>query len=169
MTADGQLAVVNEVGEVWVKAPATTSGYYKAPELTATAFVDGFFRTGDLGYRDADGYYYLTGRIKDIIIKGGANIAPAEVEDVICEHAAVLLASVIGIPDAKFGELPFAYFVTALGKQVDTEELVAHCRSKLAEFKIPASFVQLSEMPLGSTSKIDKKALLQIWKDAQNA
>lgn len=169
MTVDGRLAADDEVGEVWVKAPATTSGYYKAPELTAASFVDGFFRTGDLGYRDPEGFYYLTGRIKDIIIKGGANIAPAEVEDVICEHNSVLLASVIGIPDAKFGELPFAYFVTTPGKQVDTEELVAHCRSKLAEFKVPAHFVQLSEMPLGSTAKIDKKALLQIWKDTQNA
>lgn len=169
VTASGQLAADGEEGEVWVKAPATTSGYYKAPELTASAFVDGFFRTGDLGYRDADGFYYLTGRIKDIIIKGGANIAPAEVEDVICEHAAVQLASVIGIPDPKFGEQPFAYFVTTPGKQVSAEELTTHCRTKLAEFKVPVSFVQLSQMPLGSTSKIDKKALFNIWKEGQDA
>lgn len=169
VTASGQLAADGEEGEVWVKAPATTSGYYKAADLTASAFVDGFFRTGDLGYRDADGFYYLTGRIKDIIIKGGANIAPAEVEDVICEHPSVQLASVIGIPDPKFGEQPFAYFVTTTGKQVSTEELAAHCRAKLAEFKVPVSFIQLSEMPLGSTSKIDKKALFNIWKEAQDA
>ena len=169
MTTDGQLAAVEEVGEVWVKAPATTSGYYKAPELTALSFVDGFFRTGDLGFRDAEGFYYLTGRIKDIIIKGGANIAPAEVEDVICEHPSVLLASVIGIPDPKFGELPFAYFVTTPGKEATAEELLVHCRSKLAEFKVPVNFTQLSEMPLGSTSKIDKKALLELWRQTKNA
>jgi long-chain acyl-CoA synthetase len=169
VTASGQLATDGEEGEVWVKAPATTSGYYKAPDLTASAFVDGFFRTGDLGYRDGDGFYYLTGRIKDIIIKGGANIAPAEVEDVICEHPAVQLASVIGIPDSKFGEQPFAYFVTTPGKQVSSDELTAHCRTKLAEFKVPVSFVQLPQMPLGSTSKIDKKALFNIWKVGQDA
>ncbi|MBC3492446.1 class I adenylate-forming enzyme family protein [Pseudomonas taiwanensis] len=167
--ADGQLVSPGSVGEVWVKAPATTSGYFKAPELTDAAFESGFFKTGDLGYCDADGFYYLTGRIKDIIIKGGANIAPAEVEEAICAHPAVQLASVIGIPDPKFGELPLAFFVTAAGRSVSVEELTAHCRARLAEFKVPVEFIQLSEMPLGSTAKIDKKALVKLWEGTVHA
>lgn len=161
--ADGKPVAPGTVGEVWVKAPATTSGYFKAPGLTDTAFEAGFFKTGDLGYCDSDGFYYLTGRIKDIIIKGGANIAPAEVEEALCAHPAVQLASVIGIPDAKFGELPLAFYVTVAGRNVSVEELTDHCRSRLAEFKVPVEFIQLAKMPLGSTAKIDKKALFKLW------
>lgn len=152
-------------GEILVRAPATTSGYYKAPELSVSSFKDGYFRTGDIGHVDHDGFYYLTGRIKDIIIKGGANIAPAEVEDVILTHPGVQFASVLGIPDAKFGELPIAYFVPAPSATLSHEELTEHCRSALAEFKVPVSFISIDEMPLGNTGKIDKKALLTLWKE----
>jgi long-chain acyl-CoA synthetase len=152
-------------GEILVRAPATTTGYYKAPELTQAAFVDGYFRTGDLGHVDSNGYYYLTGRIKDIIIKGGANIAPAEVEEALLSHPDVVQASVIGVPDQKFGELPVAYFVAAAGKNPASEILAEHCRGSLAEFKVPSQFVSLAEMPLGNTGKIDKKVLLSIWKE----
>ncbi|MFV3308291.1 class I adenylate-forming enzyme family protein [Pseudomonas sp. NY15181] len=160
----GQTVGPLQIGEVWVKAPATTSGYYKAPELTRAAFVDGFFRTGDLGYFDESGFYYLTGRIKDIIIRGGANIAPAEVEDVLASHDSVQLAAVIGVPDAKFGELPVAYLSLAGKTKPDDEELTAFCRKSLADFKVPVAFRWLDEMPLGITGKVDKKALLSLWK-----
>lgn len=152
-------------GEILVRAPATTTGYYKAPELTQAAFVDGLFRTGDLGHVDSNGFYYLTGRIKDIIIKGGANIAPAEVEEVLLSHPHVVQASVIGVPDQKFGELPVAYFVAAAGKSPSAEVLSEHCRALLAEFKVPSQFIPLAEMPLGNTGKIDKKVLLSMWKE----
>ncbi len=166
---DGKPVQAGQVGEVWVKAPATTSGYFKAPELTEASFEGGYFKTGDLGYCDANGFYYLTGRIKDIIIKGGANIAPAEVEEAICAHPAVQLASVIGVPDVKFGELPLAFYVTTPGRQVSVDELNAHCRARLAEFKVPVDFIRLAEMPLGSTAKIDKKALLKLWESEEHA
>lgn len=166
---EGHEVGVGETGEILVRAPATTSGYYKAPELSAGAFVDGLFRTGDLGHVDAQGFYYLTGRIKDIIIKGGANIAPAEVEEALLSHPHVVQASVIGVPDQKFGELAIAYFVAAQGSQPNQEQLAEHCRQKLAEFKVPSEFIAIAEMPLGNTGKIDKKVLLQMWKEKVNA
>lgn len=166
--SDGQEVGPCVTGEILVRAPATTTGYYKAPEVSAAAFVDGFFRTGDLGHVDAEGFYYLTGRIKDIIIKGGANIAPAEVEEALLSHPHVVQASVIGVPDKKFGELPVAYFVPALGAHTNQEDLTEHCRQILAEFKVPSEFVSLAEMPLGNTGKIDKKVLLTMWKEKAN-
>lgn len=166
--SDGREVGPGVTGEILVRAPATTSGYYKAPEVSAVAFVDGFFRTGDLGHVDPEGFYYLTGRIKDIIIKGGANIAPAEVEEVLLSHPQVVQASVIGVPDQKFGELPVAYFVAAQGVQPKQEELAEYCRSLLAEFKVPSEFISIAEMPLGNTGKIDKKVLLKMWKERAN-
>lgn len=165
---DGQEVGPGVTGEILVRAPATTSGYYKAPEVSAAAFIDGFFRTGDLGHVDAQGFYYLTGRIKDIIIKGGANIAPAEVEEALLSHPQVVQASVIGVPDQKFGELPVAYFVPAQGAQPKPEDLAEYCRLMLAEFKVPSEFIVLAEMPLGNTGKIDKKVLLKMWKEKAN-
>lgn len=154
-------------GEILVRAPATTIGYFKSPELTAEAFAGKYFRTGDLGHRDADGFFFLTGRIKDIIIRGGANIAPAEVEDVVLKHPSVQSAAVIGIPDKKFGELPIAYLVSAPGHAVDEEALAAFCRESLAEFKVPVKFIGIDEMPLGNTGKIDKKVLRKMWEGVQ--
>lgn len=162
---NGDTVGPNVTGEILVRAPATTNGYYKAPEVTASAFKDEYFRTGDLGHFDERGFYYLTGRIKDIIIRGGANIAPAEVEDAILSHPAIQFASVLGIPDQKFGELPIAYIVSAPGSVPSHDELSEHCRATIAEFKVPVEFFAIDEMPLGNTGKIDKKALLKLWKE----
>jgi long-chain acyl-CoA synthetase len=151
-------------GEVLVRAPATTKGYYKDSELTERSIEQGYFRTGDLAKYDANGFFFLTGRIKDIIIRGGANIAPPEVEEVILKHPGVIQAAVIGVPDSKFGELPVAYIVIG-NKEVSSQDLSDHCIAALAEFKVPVEFIFLNEMPLGSTGKIDKKALSSLWRE----
>ncbi|MFP4890988.1 class I adenylate-forming enzyme family protein [Paraburkholderia sp. EG304] len=161
--ADGNEVKPGEVGELLVRAPSTTCGYYKNPELTAATFEHGLMRTGDLGYRDAEGFYYLTGRIKDIIIRGGANIAPAEVEETIASHPEVQSVSVIGVPDEKFGQVVAAYVVSRDAEHVSAEALIEFCKSRLADFKVPSQIFWADELPLGITGKVDKKALLARW------
>jgi long-chain acyl-CoA synthetase len=164
--ATGNEVPEGQVGELLVRAPSTTRGYLKNEALSKELFVNGMLRTGDLGYRDASGYYYLTGRIKDIIIRGGANIAPAEVEDVLATHPYVQSVAVIGVPDEKFGQLVAAYVVVREGK-VDDEELRSFCRERLADFKVPSYFVRSSELPLGITGKVDKASLLRYWMEGR--
>lgn len=166
-TAGNQVSA-GTTGEILVRAPSTTTGYLKASLTTQQAFSGKYFRTGDLGYQDSEGFYYITGRIKDIIIRGGANIAPAEVEAALQAHPAVQLSAIIGVPDSKFGELPVAYYVLRTGQTVCDEELTEHCKALLADFKVPAHFVRIAEMPLGNTGKVDKKAILNIWKELHN-
>jgi long-chain acyl-CoA synthetase len=154
-------------GELVVRAPSTLKRYYKDEGLTKAAFLGDLFRTGDLGFRDAQGFYYLTGRIKDIIIRGGANIAPAEVEGVIGRHAGVQSAAVIGVPDRKYGEVPVAFVIRRSGAEVTPEALAELCRKELAEFKVPAMFRFVPDLPLGVTGKVDKNALKARWMEAQ--
>lgn len=160
---DGQDLPAGAQGELLVRAGSTLSRYHRNEALTASALTDGFFRTGDLGTRDADGFYVLTGRIKDIIIRGGANIAPAEVEEAILRHASVQAAAVIGVPDTRYGEIVVAFVVGRAGQAPDAAALEAHCRGMLAEFKVPARFTALDALPQGSTGKVDKKALRRLW------
>jgi long-chain acyl-CoA synthetase len=152
-----------EVGEILVRAPAMLKRYHLNEEMTRQALVDGWFRTGDLGRRDGEGNYYLTGRVKDIIIRGGANVAPAEVEAVLAGHPAVQSAAVVGVPHQTLGEVPVAFLVLRSKMAVCMEELKAFCAQRLAEFKRPAEFVVLAAHPLGPTGKVDKKALKQQW------
>jgi long-chain acyl-CoA synthetase len=154
-------------GELLVRAPSTLKRYFKDEGLTSAAFQDGFFRTGDLGYRDAHGFYHLTGRIKDIIIRGGANIAPAEVEGVIARHRDVQSAAVIGVPDRKYGEVAVAFVICRGGTRVPTDELTSLCKRELAEYKVPADFRFVTEFPLGITGKVDKNALKALWAKGQ--
>src|SRR5688572_5149138 len=120
-------------GELVVRAPSTLKRYFKDESLTQAAFLGDLFRTGDLGFRDVRGFYHLTGRIKDIIIRGGANVAPAEVEGVIGRHAGVQSAAVIGVPDRKYGEVPVAFVIRRSGADVTPEALAELCRKELAE------------------------------------
>jgi long-chain acyl-CoA synthetase len=155
-----------EQGELLVRAPSTLKRYFKDEALTQTALQDGLFRTGDLGFRDAQDFYHLTGRIKDIIIRGGANIAPAEVEGVIARHPGVQSVAVIGIPDRKYGEVAAAFVVRRGDAEVSGEALAALCRNELAEYKVPAVFRFVPAFPLGATGKVDKKALRALWSAA---
>jgi len=163
LDADGMECENGNPGEMFARAPSMLKRYHKAPELTAACLVDGWFRTGDLGYRDAEGFVYITGRVKDLIIRGGANIAPAEVENVLTRHGAVRSAAVIGVPDDLFGEVPAAYVVRHRTAQLDEEELLAFAKEELASFKVPAYIFFCDDLPVGSTGKVDKAALKLAW------
>jgi long-chain acyl-CoA synthetase len=149
-----------EVGEVWIRSPQVMKGYWNMPEETAKAITsDGWFRSGDAGYLDADGYLYIHDRVKDMIVSGGENIYPAEVENVLMSHPAVADAAVIGVPDEKWGETPKAIIVKVPGAEVTEAELIEHCRSQLARFKCPTSVEWMDMLPRNPSGKILKKDL----------
>ncbi len=151
-------------GELFVKGAALIKRYHKDDAATAAILTEGWIKTGDIACRDAQGFYTITGRLKDIIIRGGANIAPAEVESVLARHPAVQEAAVIGVPDKIFGEVPVAYIVRRAGSDVDVEALITHAEKALADFKVPRRIAFIGEMPLGKTGKVDKAALKAQWK-----
>jgi long-chain acyl-CoA synthetase len=163
---DGSECDVGEDGEILVRAAATMKRYMNAPEQTAAALKDGLFRSGDLGRRDANGYYYITGRIKDVIIRGGANISPSEVEAVLAAHPAVQNAAVVGAPDRIFGEIPVAFVVRRHGMELTEEELISHAQAVLSDFKVPRRYFFETELPLGKTGKVDKAALKKHCEEA---
>jgi len=156
----------------WSRAvPMVMRGYWNNPEETSRAFRDGMFRTADVGYRDADGYFYILDRLKDMIVTGGENVYSGEVEAVIYAHPAVLEAAVFGIPDPQWGEIVAACIVRKPGHPLEAEELKAHCRRFLANYKIPRR-VEFSdtELPKGGSGKILKKALRErFWADQKRA
>lgn len=160
---DGEDCPVGEVGEFYVRGAATLNRYLKNPELTSSCLRDGWFRTGDLGRVDEAGYYYITGRIKDTIFRGGANIAPAEVEAVLLGHPGVGDVAVIGVPDRIYGEVPIAFIVPRSGIHPDADALTAYAASALADFKIPRHYEFVAALPTGKTGKIDKAALKERW------
>jgi fatty-acyl-CoA synthase len=155
----GEEATADEVGELWLRGPSVTPGYWNQPQLTETAFAAGWFKTGDAASRDADGYYYLVDRRKDMYISGGENVYPAEVEAVLCELDAVAEAAVIGVPDPRWGEVGRAYIVVRTARSLDTAAVLDHCRSRLAKFKIPTTVVFTQDIPRTASGKIQKAAL----------
>lgn len=158
--ATGQPVPTGEPGEIWVRSEQVMGGYWGKPEATAAAITeDGWLRSGDGGHMDADGYVYVTDRIKDMIISGGENIYPAEIERVLAEHPTVGEVAVIGVPDDRWGEAPKAVVVPAPGATIDTGALLAYCREHLASFKCPTSVDVLDELPRNPTGKILKKDL----------
>ncbi len=158
----GNARGADEVGELLVRGPHVCAGYWNRPEETAKAIdQDGWLRTGDLARRDAEGYYTIVGRSKDMIISGGENIYPAEVESVLHAHPAIAEAALIGVPDAKWGEVGRAIVVLQKGARVTAEELIAFCQPRLARYKIPKSFVFVDALPMTAAGKIDKKVLTE--------
>jgi long-chain acyl-CoA synthetase len=152
--ADGQ------VGEIWVKGPTVMKGYWNRPEQTAEVITaDGWLRTGDAGYRDEDGYFYIHDRVKDMIVSGGENIYPAEVENVVMSHPEVADVAVIGIPHEKWGETPRAMVVRVAGSELTEPSLLAYCRERLAGYKCPTSVEWLDELPRNPSGKVLKKDL----------
>nr|WP_087574212.1 acyl-CoA synthetase [Sphingomonas sp. CDS-1] len=151
--ADGET-----VGEIMFRGNATMSGYLNNPEATAAAFAGGWFHTGDLAVLDSDGYARITDRSKDVIISGGENISSLEVEDVLHQHSAVLIAAVVAKPDARWGEVPCAFIEVRDGHAVNAAELQAFCRSHLAGYKTPKDF-SFGVIPKTSTGKIQKMIL----------
>jgi malonyl-CoA/methylmalonyl-CoA synthetase len=161
--ADERDAVVgvDVVGEVHVKGPALFHEYWRRPDATAAAFTpDGWFRTGDLGVRSADGYYTLRGRRGDMIISGGFNIYPREIEELLLEDPRVREIAVVGVPDEARGEIPIAYIVA--DHSLEDGELTARCQTQLASFKAPRAFVRVDALPRTALGKVQKH-LLPKW------
>jgi len=150
----------DDVGEIEVRSPHLFSEYWRRPDATAAAFHDGWFRTGDVGVRSADGYYTLRGRRGDLIISGGFNIYPREIEELLLEDPRVLEAAVLGVPDEVRGEVPIAYIVS--DADVDIRALETSCRAQLASFKVPRAFVRIDALPRTALGKVQKH-LLPKW------
>jgi long-chain acyl-CoA synthetase len=146
------------VGEIVVRADTVMLGYWQAPELTAEVLHDGWLHTGDLGRLDGDGYLYVVDRKKDLIIRGGFNVFPRDVEEALMEHPAVAAAGVVGRPDDVHGEEVVA-FVELRSNEVSTEELVAFCKERIGGYKYPREVHVISSLPLTPVGKIDRKAL----------
>jgi long-chain acyl-CoA synthetase len=151
---------VGKPGEVVARGANVMRGYWNNREETLSAFRNGLFRTGDVGYQDAEGYLYILDRVKDMIVTGGENVYSGEVEAVLYEHLGVREAAVFGIPDAKWGELVMACVVLKPGVALSVDELIAHCRRSLATYKVPrrVEFSDL-ELPKTGSGKILKRAL----------
>jgi malonyl-CoA/methylmalonyl-CoA synthetase len=160
--ADGGDAAAGEVGELLVRGPNVFSGYWRQPDATAAAFVDGWFKTGDMAERSTDGYLTLRGRRTDLIISGGFNIYPREIEEVLLETPGIREAVVVGVADDRRGELPVAYVVA--DAPLDAAALEAMCRRALASFKVPRAFVRVDALPRTALGKVQKH-LLPAWKD----
>ncbi len=157
-TADGQ------TGEIAVRSPANCVGYWEDPGATAEALRNGWLHTGDLGRRDSDGYYWFEGRSKEIIIHGGSNISPQEVEEAIYSHPAVLEAAVIGMPDPAYGEQVVAFVSLREGLAASEPELREHARQRLADYKVPERILFLPELPKGITGKLQRRVLKDVAK-----
>jgi acyl-CoA synthetase (AMP-forming)/AMP-acid ligase II len=150
-----------ERGEIELRGDNVMLGYYKSPALTArTIHAGGWLATGDLGYRDEDGFYFVTGRLKELIIKGGENIAPREIDEVLLRHPAVLEAAAVGFPDADYGQEILACVVLKPGAVCSEEELRAHCVRELGRFKTPKLLRVVGELPKGASGKVQRLRLL---------
>ncbi|MGW5154116.1 acyl-CoA synthetase [Nonomuraea wenchangensis] len=160
---DGTDAAEGEPGEVLIQGPNVTPGYWRDPEATAAAFSDGgWFRSGDIGVRDEEDHLYVIDRVKDMYISGGENVYPAEVEAVIFEHPAIAEVAVLGVPDARWGEVGRAFVVLRPGASVTTDELREFLRLRLAKYKIPVYFDIADDLPKTGSGKIQKPRLRRL-------
>jgi acyl-CoA synthetase (AMP-forming)/AMP-acid ligase II len=150
---------VGAVGEIVIKSQVIMKGYWNKPEATAKAIVDDWFHTGDAGYFDDEGYLYIHDRLKDMIVSGGENIYPAEVENAVFGHPAVADVAVIGVPDEKWGETVKAVVVLKPGTQVSAQELIEYARSRIAGYKIPRSVDFIAALPRNPSGKILRREL----------
>lgn len=155
----GQELPVREVGEIVIKGPNVMAGYWKNPEATTQAIRDGWFYSGDLAYKDEDGYIFIVDRKKDMIIRGGLKVYPREVEEVLYRHPAVMEAAVIGIPDSISGEAVKAFIVLREGQQAKASDFKRFCNEQLANFKVPKSIEMIEALPKTATGKVLKTHL----------
>lgn len=151
--------IPGEPGELWLKGPSITPGYWNRPDQTAQAFHDGWFKTGDVARIDEDGFFYLVDRKKDMFISGGENVYPAEVEAVLAELAGIAEAAVIGVADARWGEVGRAFVVLKQGAALSADDIAAHCHSRLARFKVPARVLIAGSIPRTASGKVQKHLL----------
>jgi long-chain acyl-CoA synthetase len=150
---------VGEVGEICCRSPAVMHGYWRSPEVTAETIRDGWLHTGDVGYLDEDGYLFIVDRKKDVIIRGGFNVYPRDVEDALLEHPAVIGAGVVGRPDERHGEEVVAFVSLGSPDSVSAEELVEWGRERIGGYKYPRAVEIIDAMPLTAVGKLDRKAL----------
>jgi len=153
------IEAADEIGEIAIRGHNIMRGYYNRPEATAEVVKDGWFRSGDLGKRDKDGYYYIVDRAKDMIIRGGFNVYPREVEEVLMTHEAVSLAAVIGVPHPSHGEEVKAFVIRREGATITEDELIAWSREQMAGFKYPRVVTFVESLPMTATGKLLKRAL----------
>jgi long-chain acyl-CoA synthetase len=158
-----------ELGEIVLRGENILKGYFKNPEATANAFRGGWFHTNDIGYRDQDGFFYIVDRKSDMIIRGGENIYPREIDEVLYQHPAVAAAATIGVPDSLYGEEVAAFIVLKDGLKVSADELIAHCKSELADYKCPKSIRLIKDIPKGPTGKLLKRELARLYAGQQNS
>jgi long-chain acyl-CoA synthetase len=152
-------AANGELGEIVLRGENILKGYYRNPEATTAAFRHGWFHTGDIGYRDDDGFFYIVDRKGDMIIRGGENIYPREIDEVLYQHPAVAAAATIGVPDQLYGEEVAAFIVPGEGREATEEEIIAFCRARLADYKCPKTVRFVKEIPKGPTGKLLKREL----------
>ena len=154
-------------GELWLRGECVAAGYHARPEETAAAFTpEGWLKTGDVARIDADGYLWITGRKKDLIISAGENIAPGEIESILRQHPDVCEAAVVGVPHATRGEAPKAFCSLRPGAAVGARDLARFCRARLPRHKVPVATEIRDELPHGPTGKIDRRALRELAAEA---
>jgi long-chain acyl-CoA synthetase len=149
------------LGEIVLRGENILKGYYKNPEATKNAFRNGWFHTGDVGYRDKDGFYYIVDRKSDMIIRGGENIYPREIDEVLYQHPSVAAAAVVGMPDELYGEEVAAFVVLREGSEVSEEQLIEFCKGRLADYKCPKTVRLVKDIPKGPTGKLLKRELVK--------
>ena len=159
--ADGTDASPGEIGEIWVKGPSNTPGYWQRPEATAAAYTDGWLHTGDAAVVDEDGFYFIVDRWKDMYISGGENVYPAEVEDVLYQLPAIAEVAIIGVPDERWGEVGRAIIALKQDAVLEEMEIYRHCEANLAHYKHPRSIRFVQALPRNATGKVHKPTLRQ--------
>jgi long-chain acyl-CoA synthetase len=156
---EGREVPRGEIGEVCARSPGMMRGYWRSPEVTAEAIRDGWLHTGDLGYQDEEGYLFIVDRKKDLIIRGGFNVYPRDVEDALLEHPALEAAAVVGRPSQVHGEEVVAFVSLRPGAQASPDELIAWAKARIGGYKYPREVHVIDAVPLTSVGKVDRKAL----------
>jgi long-chain acyl-CoA synthetase len=162
VASDGTVLGNGAHGELQLRGGSVMQGYYKAPDLTAGTIKDGWLATGDLGYRDDDGFYFVTGRLKELIIKGGENIAPREIDEALLKHPAVLEAAAVGVADPHYGQEIAACVVLKSSAACSEEALRAHCLRELGSYKTPKILRLVADLPKGPSGKVQRLKLLEL-------
>jgi len=160
--ANGRDVGPNQEGELIVRGPHVMPGYHNKPEETRNALREGWYHTGDLARSDENGFLTITGRLKELIIRGGQNIAPAEIEEVVNSFAAVLDCAVVGIAHQHLGEVPALFLVPRPGQTIESEAILAHCRAQLSAYKIPHVVQLIAEIPRTGSGKIIRYKLREM-------